>query len=306
MAVVLGVVQGNTMRTHGSFKKTFLFSIPYAVRLCERPLLRRVLFLVLLLNGAVFSARALDSANGNGIHNLDDLNGKRIGALAGSSMDISVGNRLDYTQIIYFDDYAGMIDALAKGKIDAVVHDEPVARTLAAGNPSLRMLPDLFERVGYAFAVNYGDPNLYEAVNGVIDENLKNGGMERLVAKWVDGPESGKILPEVKDAAPPPLRLGTYPDLPPFTYVDSQNRTIGLDIELARQIAARLGRRLEIVPMEFSELIPSLNRGDVDVIGSCIIVTEERARLVRFTDAYYQGGVAALVLETSPSGETGK
>ena len=229
------------------------------------------------------------------IESLDDLNKRPLGALAGSSMDISVGNRLDYTQIYYFDDYASMLTALKAKKIDAIIHDEPVARSLVADDPSLRIVPELFEKVDYAFGTNHGDAKLYEAVNKVIRDNLAGGGMDSLIAKWVDGPKAGKTLPAVDDAALPPLRLGTYPDLEPFTYRDPAGGIVGLDIELARQMSANLGRRLVIVPMEFSELIASLNRNDVDVIGSCIIVTEARAHHVHFTDVYYHGGVAAVV-----------
>ncbi len=237
------------------------------------------------------------------IATLDDLNGRRLGALAGSSMDISVSNRLDYTQIVYYDDYAAMIEALKAEEIDAIVHDEPVAKVLAAANPTLRMLPELLDKADYAFAVNYGDNSLYEAADGVIRANLKNGGMGRLVAEWVDGPPTGKAM-SAEEAPPslPPLRLGTYPDLKPFTYRDRSDRVVGLDIELALQMASRLNRRLEIVPMEFSELIPSLIRRDVDVIGSCIIVTEARAKLVHFTEVYYRGGVAALVRNETAAG----
>lgn len=52
---------------------------------------------------------------------------------------------------------------------------------------------------------------------------------------------------------------------------------------------------LEIVNMDFGAMIPALVSGKVDMIGSCITITEERAKSVLFSEPYYQGGIAVVV-----------
>ena len=47
--------------------------------------------------------------------------------------------------------------------------------------------------------------------------------------------------------------------------------------------------------MEFGELIPALLSGKVDLIGACITISPERSEKILFSDAYYTGGIGALV-----------
>ncbi len=92
------------------------------------------------------------------------------------------------------------------------------------------------------------------------------------------------------------LRFGVSPVSAPFVY-SLKGQIVGLDIDFMRELAEELGMRLEVNSMEFSLLITALQDGDVDIIGSCYSITEERMRLVRFTDSYCSGGVVAITLK---------
>jgi polar amino acid transport system substrate-binding protein len=70
---------------------------------------------------------------------------------------------------------------------------------------------------------------------------------------------------------------------------------VGFDIELASYVAQKLGMKIEIVNMDFGEMIPALTTGKVDMIGACITISDERSKSVLFSEAYYKGGIAALV-----------
>jgi polar amino acid transport system substrate-binding protein len=103
-------------------------------------------------------------------------------------------------------------------------------------------------------------------------------------------------MPEMPEAAASGvLKLGTAAVTEPFSFVDGSQQVVGMDIEIARHVARKLGKRLEIVNMEFGAMIPALMSGKVDMIGACITVTEERAQKVLFSDPYYVGGISALV-----------
>ena len=77
--------------------------------------------------------------------------------------------------------------------------------------------------------------------------------------------------------------------------MDGTQAVVGLDVELATRVAARLNKRLEIVQLDFGALIPALIAGKVDLIGACITITEERKKSVLFSESYYKGGISALV-----------
>ena len=91
------------------------------------------------------------------------------------------------------------------------------------------------------------------------------------------------------------LRLGTAAVTEPFSFVDGTLQVVGFDIELARRVAQKQGKTLEVVNMDFGAMIPALIAGKVDMIGSCITITEERAKKILFSESYYTGGIAALV-----------
>lgn len=82
------------------------------------------------------------------------------------------------------------------------------------------------------------------------------------------------------------LRMGTNAEFPPFEYKDGDS-FVGVDIDLARQIAAKLDMELQIVDMDFDTLLPSVSSNKIDFAMSAISITEERQALVDFSQPYY-------------------
>lgn len=75
----------------------------------------------------------------------------------------------------------------------------------------------------------------------------------------------------------------------------------GIDSELAQLLGEQLGVRVRFENISFDELIPSLRRGEIDLIMSAMSITQERARLVSFIE-YFQAGTAMLVPAGNPEG----
>lgn len=235
---------------------------------------------------------------------IKDLNGKRIGVIAGTMLDIAANDGLDYTQIVYFDNQPSMIRALINGEIDAFIDDEPVIRYLASKFPELRRLEGSLQEDDYGFALRYEDDTLYTQVDNAVRELLADGTIESLGRKWLDSPDdSMRVMPKISEEIQegPVLYFGTSTVSAPFTYRNDADEVVGLDIELMGLVAKRIGRRLIVTDMEFSQLIPSLQEGKVDVIGSCLSITEERKKLIHFTTAYHRGGVEGVVLAEEES-----
>ena len=87
------------------------------------------------------------------------------------------------------------------------------------------------------------------------------------------------------------LRVATEPYFAPQEYIDpslsGQDRYIGADMELARMIAERMGVTLEIVPMKFTEVLPSLALGDCDLAISALAYTPGRAAQYTLSLGYH-------------------
>ena len=92
------------------------------------------------------------------------------------------------------------------------------------------------------------------------------------------------------------LRVGTDATFPPMEYVDNGKRT-GFDIELVEAIGKVLNKRIEWVDIDFKGLIPGLISKRFDMSVSAIYITDERKKVVDFTDSYYAGGLVAMVKE---------
>ena len=92
----------------------------------------------------------------------------------------------------------------------------------------------------------------------------------------------------------PVLRVGVAPDYPPVVF-EQDGEIMGIEADLARLVGDSLGRRIEFARFPFSELIPALERGDVDVVMSGLSITPERAERVAFTEPYMEVGQLTLI-----------
>ena len=92
------------------------------------------------------------------------------------------------------------------------------------------------------------------------------------------------------------LRVGTDATFPPMEYVEGGKRT-GFDIELVEAIGKTLNKRIEWIDIDFKGLIPGLVSKRFDMAVSAIYITDERKKVVDFTDSYYAGGLVAMVKE---------
>jgi putative lysine transport system permease protein len=70
----------------------------------------------------------------------------------------------------------------------------------------------------------------------------------------------------------------------------------GYDVEIAKIIAEKSGKKLEIVKTEWDGLVPALTSGKVDAIIAGMSPTEERKKTIDFTDIYYASDLVMVVL----------
>lgn len=101
--------------------------------------------------------------------------------------------------------------------------------------------------------------------------------------------EQGTVLKNIKKSGK--LVVGTSADYPPLEFTASENgktRYVGVDIELARQIAKDIGVKLVIKNMSFDSLLVALETGKVDMVISAMTPTAERKKSVAFSEIYYK------------------
>ena len=87
------------------------------------------------------------------------------------------------------------------------------------------------------------------------------------------------------------LRVATEPYFAPQEFIDperaGQDKYVGADMELARLIARRMGVELEIIPMEFTQVLPALTEDQCDLTISALSYTPARAAAYSLSKGYY-------------------
>lgn len=96
------------------------------------------------------------------------------------------------------------------------------------------------------------------------------------------------------------IRVATDATFPPFEYSENGKRT-GFDVDLIEAIAATIGKKVEWTDIDFKGLIPGLVAKRFDVAASAIYITDERRKVVDFTDPYYPGGLVVMVKKGNTS-----
>lgn len=94
------------------------------------------------------------------------------------------------------------------------------------------------------------------------------------------------------------LTMATNAYFEPWEYYDGEN-IVGIDPEVARAIADKLGLELEIMDMDFDSIITAVSAGKADMGMAGMTVTEERQKNVDFSQTYASAVQAIIVPDGS-------
>jgi polar amino acid transport system substrate-binding protein len=90
------------------------------------------------------------------------------------------------------------------------------------------------------------------------------------------------------------LVIGTTGSQPPLNARAKTGEIIGLDADIARSIAGNMGVKVRFATMAFSELLPALEAGKVDMVLASMGMTLQRNRKVAFVGPYFVSGKGIL------------
>ena len=103
------------------------------------------------------------------------------------------------------------------------------------------------------------------------------------------------VLDRVRDRGI--LRVGYFDDSLPYVFFNVRGELVGLDAEMALQLARDLGVTAEFVPVSRSILDEGLDPALCDIVMSGAVITADRASRVQFSTSYLDETVAFLVLD---------
>lgn len=90
------------------------------------------------------------------------------------------------------------------------------------------------------------------------------------------------------------LRVGITPNYPPVIF-ERGGKIMGLEIDMAQELARALNRPLSIIDVKWTDQIDVLFDGETDIIMSGMTITDARKVRIAFAEPYIRVGLMALV-----------
>lgn len=107
------------------------------------------------------------------------------------------------------------------------------------------------------------------------------------------------------------IRIGVEGAYPPFSSIGPDGKLKGFDIDISNALCEQMKAQCTLVQQEFDGMIPSLQARKIDAVIASMSITEERQRVVDFSDKYYRTPARFVAkknsgLKVDPAGLKGK
>jgi len=120
---------------------------------------------------------------------------------------------------------------------------------------------------------------------------------------WLTGLARADTLEDIKKKGT--LVVGVKADYPPYGFRDPSGEIVGMEIDMAKDVAARLGVKVQLEPVVASNRMQFLQQGKTDLMIATMSVNEERKKAVGVVEPYYYAGGVALLAAKSAKITTG-
>ncbi len=107
--------------------------------------------------------------------------------------------------------------------------------------------------------------------------------------------ETASLFDKVKEEGK--LLIGTEGTYPPFTFHDDSGELTGFDVEIAREVASRLGVEAEFKETQWDAMFEGLNSERFDMIANQVGIREDRQEKYDFSSPYIQSSAVVVVLK---------
>jgi polar amino acid transport system substrate-binding protein len=120
---------------------------------------------------------------------------------------------------------------------------------------------------------------------------------------WLTGLAQADTLEDIKKKGT--LVVGVKADYPPYGSRDPSGKIVGMEIDMAQQVADKLGVKLQLEPVVASNRMQFLQQGKIDLMIATMSVNDERKKAVGIVEPYYYAGGVALLAAKSAKIKTG-
>ena len=95
------------------------------------------------------------------------------------------------------------------------------------------------------------------------------------------------------------VKMITEATFPPYEFLRGQE-IVGIDVEICRAVAEKLGKGFQAETVDFDSVIPAVISGKADLAAAGITVTEDRKKNVDFSIPYVKTGIVVISKKSNP------
>ena len=247
------------------------------------------------------------------VTSLQDLKGAKIAVQTDLHEDLA--KQIEDVEYSFYDNLDMSVTAVKSGIVDGAIMDEPIAISYCAKDPSFAYVD--FKNNANGFTVDEADyANAVafrkdDPLRDEVDKIITEVGMDTFYAlmeeilkvsagETIDGFSLKSDVPSTTKGT---LKVGMECASEPFNWTDVDGASFGsetiaagegvgqpcngLDVQVARYVANKLGYELEIHALEWDSLLPALDAGTIDCIIGNMSPREDRKVNHDFTSSYY-------------------
>lgn len=222
---------------------------------------------------------------------LEDLDGKTVAVVAGSTSDVLLSDTENFSNIrlIRCISPSGIIDTVEEGVADCGITDTVVLMTLAMDSHGLAVDFNLPGGFDVAAAFNPKDEDLCRQFNDFLVQIKANGTLDEMLSRWCSlqlDTVAMPLMPELAELKGHPFEVATLADNPPFSFY-RDNHWTGMEIELMLRFSLYAGRPVHFSGYAFEEIVDVLHSQRADAAAANMFITPDRAGQVLFSNPYY-------------------
>ncbi len=217
----------------------------------------------------------------------------RAAVQQGTTNELAAIDLVGPERVDSYEDFGVAVQALLSGDADAVVIDTVAGIGFITQNPdTLKFVGEPFtsELLGFIFQPG---SDLVEPVNAALWSMRRDGTLWALYQKWFEPGKEPETLPDLGGREVVVAVENAYP---PFNYIGENGEPEGWDYDAWQEICIRINCVPVMEEWAWDGLFEAASAGEFDVAADGITITEERAKIVAFSDPYMYYGQALLAV----------
>ena len=217
----------------------------------------------------------------------DDLKGRKIVVVTGTSEDVYARKNLKSSVILQTANTSDLVLNVKTGKAEVGMINYNIVKMFMMKYPDIGVINDSLYGNPIGVAFSKGRTDLRDKFNAFLAEFRKSGAYEEMRHRWIDDFKHAKMPNIANRGENGVIKFQTEGTKAPFSFMGGNDELEGMDIELVERFAASIGMKLQISVSSFSGVIEAVSTGSADMAADCIFITPERAKKITFSNPYF-------------------